>query len=314
MLGVLLRAIILLIFTVPAVLAQMPANPTATTPSATDPHILTFNNPHISWLPSSRPRNQLLLFLQGTSGVPRAQFLFLETAAALGYHVIELAYPNDIAAQQACINSPVPDAYLKFRLEIISGGNMSDLIHINVADSIENRLRQLLNYLNIHQTNLGWGQYLDRNGQICWNKICVAGQSQGGGHAYVISKFHEVARVIMTGSPKDYSHYFGGPAKGFDSNTKTPLDRYFTFNQIEDTVGACDHTQQMQILQQIGLTKFGTANADQPSSNYNHAHIIVTDAQPENVISPKQLHNVPLNGNISICPPVWRYVLTEPVQ
>jgi hypothetical protein len=136
MLGVLLRAIILLIFTVPAVLAQMPANPTATTPSATDPHILTFNNPHISWLPSSRPRNQLLLFLQGTSGVPRAQFLFLETAAALGYHVIELAYPNDIAAQQACINSPDPDAYLKFRLEImgsVSGQKWTNLLEQNMC-------------------------------------------------------------------------------------------------------------------------------------------------------------------------------------
>jgi len=290
------------------------ANPTATVPSYTDSRISTFNNPHMSWLPAGRPCNQLLLFLQGTFGVPRPRFPFLETAAALGYHVIELAYPDDVAAQQACIRSADPDAYIKFRLEIIQGGNVSDLIHIDRADSIENRLQQLLHYLDAHQANRGWGQFLDRSGQIDWRKICVAGQSQGGGHAYVISKFHEVARVIMTGSPKDYSHYFRGPAKGFDTSTRTPLDRYFAFNHVEDTLGACNHAQQMEILQQMGLTQLGIADADHPSQNYHHAHIIVTDVQLENMGDPKLLHNVPLNGNITICPPVWRYMLTEPVQ
>ncbi len=139
-----------------------------------------------------------------------------------------------MAAQQACINSPDPNAYINFRLQIIQDSNISNLIAVSYPDSIENRLQQLLRYLSTYQANCGWNQFLDRNGQVQWQKICVAGQSQGGGHAYVISKIHEVARVIMTGSPKDYSHYFRAPAKGFDSNTRTPLDRYFTFNHASD--------------------------------------------------------------------------------
>ncbi len=155
---------------------------------------------------------------------------------------------------------------------------------------------------------------MDSNGQIDWSKICVSGQSQGGGHAYVISKFHQVARVIMTGSPKDYSYYFRRPAKGFDSNTKTPLDRYFAFNHVADTVGGCNNAQQMEILQQMGLTNLGIADADKPTPNYNHAHIILTDVQLENMSDPRLLHNAPLNGNLYVSPPVWRYMLMEPVR
>ncbi len=302
-----------LIFSTAAAQAQQ-SNPTATVPSYTDPRISSFNNPHYSWLPTDRPCGQLLVFLQGTFGVPRPHFPFLETAATLGYHVIELAYPDDVAAQQACIKSPDPDAYIKFRLEIIQGGNLSDLIHVDPADSIENRLQQLLRYLVVHQANCGWNQFLDSYGKIDWGKICVSGQSQGGGHAYIIAKYHAVARVIMTGSPKDFSHYFRAPARGFDSSTRTPLDRMFAFNHAEDTMGACNHAQQMEILQQMGLTQYGIADADHPAANYNHARIIVTDVQLENMNDPKLLHNVPLNGNIPVCPPVWRYMLTEPVR
>ncbi len=310
MFRIIFTLLVVLVIGTDAIYAQ--ANPTATLPSDTDSRITSFNDANYSWLPVGRSRNQLLLFLQGTNGVPRPQFPFLDTAAELGYYVIELSYPNNVAAQQACINSPDPDAYIKFRLEIIEGGNLSELIDVSTVDSIENRLQKLLRCLDNRQMKRGWGQFLDRNGQINWENIAVAGQSQGGGHAYVISKYHQVARVIMTGSPKDYSHYFNKPAKGFDSSTKTPLDRYFAFNHFEDRIGACNYTQQMEILQQMGLTRYGIADADRTASNYNHAHIIVTNVELGN--NPKQYHGAALNAAIVSSPPVWRYMLTEPVQ
>src|SRR5262249_44458502 len=73
-------------------------NPASTLPSATDPRIKTFNEPHMSWLPVGPPRHQLLLFLPGTGGKPRSQFPFANTAAELGYHVTFLMYPDALAA------------------------------------------------------------------------------------------------------------------------------------------------------------------------------------------------------------------------
>jgi hypothetical protein len=292
--------------------SHQPSNPTATIPSDTDPRISTFNQPHMSWLPTSRQRNQLLVFLPGTGGEPRERFPFTETAAALGYHVISLMYPDSVAAQQVCARSDDPGAYMKFRLAIIQGGEFPPIGTITQADSIVNRLTQLLRHLSVRQPNCGWDQYLDRNQQIDWSKVAVSGQSQGGGHAYVISKYYSVARVLCFGSPKDYSFRFMRPAEGFDGNTRTPLARYFAFNHMRDTAGGCNHDEQLQIFQQIGLTRFGSADADR-SQNFNHAHLIYTDA-PISTSNPKAYHGSVIKGALPICVPVWTYMLTEPVQ
>ena len=176
------------------------------------------------------------------------------------------------------------------------------------ADSIENRLTQLVRYLKATQRNQGWDQFLDSNNQLDWSKIAISGQSQGGGHAYVISKIHTVGRVLMFGSPKDYSFYFRrGAAQGFDGNTRTPLNRYFAFNDLKDTKGGCNHEMQLQIFEQIGLTRLGSVIAEQ-AKNFNHARLIFTDSQQANP------HGAVIIGSAPTCGKVWTYMLTEPVQ
>ncbi len=306
----LLLAVVLLLLLLTPAGAQAPgSSPTATTPSETDARIASFNDPHMSWVPTTSQRKQLLVFLPGTFGKPRERFPLAETAAALGYHVISLMYPDDVAAQVACSKSDNPDAHMTFRLALIQGGNYGDM-RISQADSIENRLTKLLIYLTAKQPNSGWEQYLDKDKKIDWQKIAVSGHSQGGGHAYVISKFHKVARVITFGSPKDYSFYFNRPAKGFDSDTRTPLDRYFAFNHVKDPKGP--YAREVEILQQIGLTKLGVAMVDN-TVNYNHAHVLFTDV-PINGSNPNLYHGSVLNADLPVCLPVWRYMLSEPVQ
>ncbi len=284
---------------------------TSTLPSATDPRIIEFNQPHMSWLPAAAPRNQLLLFLPGTNGVPRADFPFAQLASTLGYHAIFLMYPDEDAAQKVCSRSDDANAYIKFRLAVIQGGNY-DSIRVSTADSIENRLAKLLSYLAMHQPNQGWDQYL-RDGQINWQKLVVSGHSQGGGHAYVISKIHEVARVIMFGSPKDYSFYFNRPAGGFDSNVKTPLQRYFAFNHTADTAGGCDYNREMEILRQIGLTRLGTTEVNSAAADPHHAHLIFTSEPLAEQSNPMQFHSSVINGRLPSCRTVWTYMLSEPV-
>jgi hypothetical protein len=300
-----------------AAAAGNPGGGLSTLPKELDPRITKFDQPHVSWLPSgSAPRNQLLLFLPGTGGKPKPAMPLARTAASLGYHVISLMYHDGAASQKNCAKSPDPDAYMKFRLAIFRGGDFHKF-HVNREDSIEERLTRLLRHLVARQPGKGWDQYVGNRGEINWEKIAVAGLSQGGGHAFVISKFHRVARVLMFGSPKDYSLYYKAPAHGFDSATKTPLDRYFAFNHMRDNGNGCTHDQQAEIFRQMGLAKLGTADADRPVSSYGHAHLIYTNVD----LKGTKFHGSVLGEGSYIghtaeelVVPVWKYMLTEPVQ
>ena len=157
--------------------------------------------------------------------------------------------------------------------------------------------------------------------QIDWRKFVVSGHSQGGGHAMVIAKYHEVARVIGFGSPKDFSHHFHRPANGFDTNSKTPMNRYFTFNHLEDSIAGCSHDLQMRILKQMGLTNLGVADADKTTPPYNHAHVLITDIQLEDMKNMGAIHGAPVCYASSLTPtlqtidlPAWKYMLTAPVR
>jgi len=289
------------------------AEPISVLPSDTDRRISAFDSPHLAWLPEGSARNQLLLFLPGTGGKPEKGLFhpFAAAAAGLGYHVVALMYPDNVASQKKCSQSRDPDAYLKFRNAIIRGGAIGPRRVIPSQDSIENRLEKLLVYLDAKQPHRGWGQYLMPRGGVLWRMVAVAGLSQGGGHSYMIGKNHEVARVLMFGSPKDYSFRFEAPAKGFDSKTKTPLRRFFAYNHVRDNGNGCTHEQQKRILGQIGLLDLGISDVDNPPPSFGHAHVLYTDA---NLGNSTKFHGSVLKGSLRVNPPVWKYMLTEPVD
>jgi hypothetical protein len=289
------------------------AAPLSIRPSDTDPRISEFNSPHLAWTPAGTSRNRLLVFLPGTGGTPRdaLHYAFLTTAAGLGYHVVALMYPDKIAAQRQCSHSDDPDAYLKFRRAVIRGGVIGVGRTIAAYDSIESRLTKLLAYLDAHQPGQGWAGYLGRDGGIQWRLVAAAGHSQGGGHSYMLGKDHEVDRVLLFGSPKDYSFHFDAPARGFDANTKTPLDRFFVYNHVGDNKNGCTHLEQLKIVRQIGLVDLGVADADTEKLTNSHAHVIYTNTALQR---PADFHSCILNGNLSINQPVWEYMLTAPVN
>jgi hypothetical protein len=302
-----------LLFVLFAAATARGAEPTSILPSDTDPRIAEFNSPHLAWLPEGTARNQLLLCLPGTGATPQKGFslAFAATAARLGYHVVVLMYPDNIAAQEFCSRSDDPDAYLKFRNAIIRGGVIGPRRTIARHDSIESRLEKLVIYLNAHQQDRGWGQYLQSRGGIRWPMVAAAGHSQGGGHSYMLGKNHEVARVLMFGSPKDYSFRFGAPAKGFDSKTTTPLKRFFAYNHVRDNGNGCTHEQQIKVLRAIGLPALGIADVDNPRPDYGHARVLYTDVDLQNST---RFHGSVLNARLRVNLPVWRYMLTEQID
>jgi hypothetical protein len=297
-------------------------------PSKTNPEIQTFDTPHFIYVNrdiviSNNPslpadRHQLLLFIPGTQptghGGGKGPYKFLEEAANLGYHVIKLTYPNDVAAAEACNKDGNPQSFEQFRMALIAGGSFKNMT-ITRADSIENRLIKLLIYLKQARPREHWEQFLNDDDSIKWECVATAGQSQGGGHAALIAIKHRVARVICSGAPKDYNHVLDRPAAWYHEASATAKDRFFAFNHDQDGMGNCTPEEQIENLRALGLDKFGaSADVDTEKSPYNHTRILTTD-YPGGKLKSVDAHEAFLNPkNADVFKIVWDYVLTEPVQ
>ncbi len=259
-------------------------------PSATDPEIKRFDDPH--WVYVDRDivvehqtdevqdRKELLLWLTGTGGRGHDAQGLSNLAADLGYHVITLMFPNDIPTS-ACANDSNPKSFEELRMAVIQGGRATyqdgrQTLLIERAESIENRLIKVLQYLEQKRPREGWAQFLKEDGSIKWASIAVAGQSQGGGHAALIGIKHRVARVLCFGAPKDHSRRHEAPAAWYGEASATPKDRFFAFNHHQDPKG-CTPEQLLNNLKALGLEAYGPpAEVDSVPFPFHHARILYT--------------------------------------
>jgi hypothetical protein len=299
-------------------------------PSVTDSRITEFDTPHIIMvnrkivvhrdprLPAER--HQLLVYLPGTQpgkkdaeqqprGGNRA---YLRTAVMLGYHVIILRYPNDLAAN-VCRNETDPTAYEDFRMAIIAGGK-SKFITVSRVNSIENRLVKLLRHLKAKRPLEKWQQFLEADGDIKWKTIAVAGHSQGGGHAALIAINHRVARVICTGAPKDFSRALKAPAAWYAKKSATPKTCFFAFNHQQDKT-TCSPEEQLANLRALGLgVGWPLVDVDKLRPPYNHARVLTTN-HPGTRLDPKAAHAaVIISDNEKVFGRAWQYLFTEPTR
>lgn len=300
-------------------LGQSPSSPFPVKPSDTDPAIVAFDAPHLVYFSEKIPkRNELLIFLPGTNGKPGGTNLFCQTAADLGYDVLAMAYPTDVPATKVRKRED-PEAFEKFRSEIIEGKDLSPDIEVDRTNSIENRLVKALQFLQRTHPSENWKQYLTEDGQPNWPRIAVSGHSQGGGHAWLLGIKHRVARVVATGAPKDFDRERNRPAAWY-RKPATPLSAFFAFNHELDKQG-CDYEEQLQNLRAFGLDKLGPATrVDNEKPPFAHSHMLFTNfagsptessAAHSSVIgdrgTPKGKDGVP------VFKAVWIYMLTEPV-
>jgi pimeloyl-ACP methyl ester carboxylesterase len=172
-------------------------------PHATDPAIQRFNDPHyVVFERGVSASADLLVFMSGSGGRPEGASDFLEVAAGQGYRVVSLAY-NDLPAVVAiCTSDPDPSCSGDVRQKRIFGDNVTRKIDDRPAESIVNRLVKLLRTLDHDHPTEGWGGYLTDDGPR-WERIAVAGHSQGAGMAAYIAQRRSVARVILFSSPWD---------------------------------------------------------------------------------------------------------------
>jgi hypothetical protein len=279
------------------------------TPRNTDPAIDTANSPHVVLVGDcARQNGRLYLFLPGTAGIPSANMPLLHLAALNCLHVISLSYPNETAVMTDCGREPAePDCYAAWRLEKIDGIDRSAKIHVTPANSINNRLLKLLQYLAGQNPADGWDSYLEGNA-VKWNNIIVSGQSQGGGQAAMLSKIHLVARVAMFGSVTDaVGSRSGSPPGWLSTPGATPPEKYFGFAHQSDNFWPA--IQNGWIV--LGLDPFGpVVNVDGKSPPFGRTHRLTTNVACVNPKAANCAHGTVVAPKLSSqFMPVWEYML-----
>jgi|GEM_PF-318513 len=280
----------------------------------TDPTITANLQPHLAGFDASAPtQNRLLVHFAGTGGNAQASTESLRTAASMGYHVIGLNYVNDEAIGSVCAGKE-ESCYEVARLEIIDGEDRSTYANVSRPNSIYNLLTALLRYLNAQQPQDNWGQYLQGDGTPVWSSIVVSGHSQGGGHAALIAKQVEVARVIQFASTADYIGREQQSAPWLSSASVTPQDRYYGLGHIEDDTVPWNELQANWLA--LGMGDFGAVvDVDQTPPPYNGSHSLLSSSTSR---SGRGYHsNMIIDSLLArdtsgqpLIRPAWEYLLT----
>ncbi|MBX9746998.1 MAG: hypothetical protein K2X34_08860 [Hyphomonadaceae bacterium] len=267
-----------------------------------------WNAPNVVVTHATAPSTQkLVVFLAGSNGAPGGYRAALAVAARLGHRVIGLTYPNSWTIDQLCANSPDPDCDRKVRIEIITGQDVSPLVQVDRTNSIENRLKTLLVYLRTQQPGLGWDDFLAGD-VIQWDKIIVAGHSQGGGHAALIGRLNAVNRVAMFAAPADYDESRNTPAPWLFERGLTPTSAQYGFVQRDDPL-----VRYTPIWAAMGLPAYGPQTVvDGAQPPYGCTRQLITQRTPVGGGAGVQLHNfvvvdgaTPVTNGEPDFAPVW---------
>ncbi len=291
--------------------AQSSVTIDAIRPNLTDKAINDWLEPHYVALDSSVPaRNKLFLFLCGSYGESERQQLIIRQAAKMGYHAINLRYPNSNSINSLCRSSSDPNCHEQMRRSIIYGSSAKDESKLNItrANSIQNRLIKLLIYLYEQNPAAGWLNYLEGL-RLRWESMVVSGHSQGGGHAVLIAKEQLVSRVVMLSAPLDFSRVFKTPATWLGKDSITPQERYYGFAHAEDP----GIRKILYAWQLLGLGE-NMVDVDEVAPPYNYSRELFTNFP---IANPRKIHGslvvdaiTPrLEDGTPVFQKVWQYLL-----
>ncbi len=237
----------------------------------------------------SRAGGPLLLFLPATGAVPGDYRAFLDTASALGYHVLGLDYWNvGLSVARTC--GPVASCYGQVQANRLDGRRPGPYSSVSPADSILSRLADALAVLRTRDPAGGWGRYLSSD-RVRWNRIVVAGHSQGGGESAYIAHLHRVQGVLLFASPVSTD----GPVvpSWMSHPGATPTSRYFGFDDVHDVY--FNRIQAAWTALAIGAHRV-LSRVDLGTPGEAHGRLVADDG-------PRTARGVPLFQ------PIWRRML-----
>jgi pimeloyl-ACP methyl ester carboxylesterase len=248
----------------------------------------------------------LLIFLPATGSVPRNYQEFLDTASAVGYHVLALDYWNrGESVVGTCASNP--RCYTAVQENRFNGSHPTSFSAIAPRDSILNRLHDALRYLNKSDPSGDWGEYSTK-GQINWNQIVLAGHSQGGGESAFIAHGHQVRGVLMFSSPVDSVN--GATASWMSTPGKTPVSSMYGLDNENDLYFH-------HIVASWAALGMGTPvySSSVPTGTTAHAIVNTLDlGTPEESHGRSVSDFTPVNASgVPLLEPVWTWMLEQVV-
>ena len=243
-------------------------------PVTVNSRLVSWTDDHLVWLQVSVRASRIILLLPGTNRQPAMGSAIGRIAAEQGYRAIGLKYADNIAIVDACSSDPNPRCMEQVRSEIIQGNDQSSHVSVDRDNSIDGRLADLLRYLDQRFPGEDWDQFLDAAGEPRWDRIAVAGLSQGGGHAAFIAKLRQVPRVVMFGAPADG---YNGQVAPWMQVGATPANRYFGFRHARDPFTSIEPNWMALGLQSLGSVMSIDEESD---STFGGSHMLLTDAMP----------------------------------
>jgi hypothetical protein len=239
-------------------------------------------------------RRELLVWLPGTRGAVTPDSPIPNLAASHCIHVIGINYDTATDAIDECrFDADASACYEAFRLEKLDGLDRTVKLAIAPQDSLEGRLKSLLQYLSVQRPGEGWSEYLS-DGEVRLDLVIIAGVSQGAGQAAAVARVHTVKRVIMLAAWAEVIGGDDGPLSAWLSLPgATPPDRYFALAHMRDGKKGRSHLGRVwsalspadepkpnfqRVWTALGLDQFGpVADIDKERPPYGGSHKLMTN-------------------------------------
>jgi hypothetical protein len=284
-------------------------------PEQTDTRITTTtfgNKEQFAYLPKEamKRKDKLFIFIPGTFAGPNIYTRILKSGAKYGYYSIGISYSNNQTIQSFCTGNNQNCVSNIFR-EYLEGVNYSPEVDISSANSLENRISKFILYLKNNYPDENWGRFLNTDHSIKWEKISLAGHSQGSGHVLYISKTRNLLRASLFSGPNGFKLANGQFPNWLSSNGLTTNAKVFCFSNSLDAIA--DWAEIQVIWNNIGIS--GSFQNVDNAGSFNGAQKLYTNIDlPPAIINPEHgstvaNDNTPLDNNgRAVFERVWKYM------
>ncbi|RYZ93707.1 MAG: hypothetical protein EOP47_29220 [Sphingobacteriaceae bacterium] len=245
--------------------------------------------------------------IPGTNGTPNSLSEISKTAAYNGYYSIGIAYSNKTPIEYLIGANPNEYTTEYILEEYLTGQDLSPKVNINRTNSFENRIIKMILYLDAQYPAENWKRFLTVTNEIEWEKLIVAGHSQGSDHAILMAKKRKLFRVGLIGGPGSFRLANGKyPVRA--AKSATPASSIYGFNHTADAVRRWADVKRAWAAMSIP----GIPNSVDNFRVSDNSHQLTTSytefADPHNGIvkdagAPKAKSGKPLYR------PVWEYML-----
>lgn len=250
-----------------------------------------------------QPRGKLVLALAGGGQ------LFTLTKE-LGMHAIRVPYADGWFSR---FQSGTPRDTWRgdIRLEAATGEDFSDLVDIPQPDGLMERSFQFVKWLAANNPQGKWEYFIDQAGTgLNWEDIIVVGLSHGSTTAARFAQHKKLDRVLCFSGPRDQDQSWQALPSA------TPSNRFFVFTGYDGGWEAKHYCRSWELL---GLHEHGPiVDVETTPPPYENTRRLITSIEPA---GSKVIHNAVAPNDAAIRKdgkyvhqPVWRYMLTHPVD